>query len=48
RKEYLWCSKNYSSISHHTGIFLGNELVEIVEKIGPEKLAAVVFDNGSN
>ncbi|CAG8851759.1 9635_t:CDS:1, partial [Racocetra persica] len=48
RKEYLWCSKNYSSISHHIGAFLRNELVEIVEKIVSEKLAAVVSDNGSN
>ncbi|CAB5359941.1 unnamed protein product [Rhizophagus irregularis] len=40
RKEYLWCSKNYSDISHHTGAFLGNEIIKIVDDIGPEKVAA--------
>jgi hypothetical protein len=47
RKEYLWCSKDYSGVSH-TGIFLGEELIKIVEEIGPEKLAAVVSDNAAN
>lgn len=45
RKEYLWLSKNYSNIPHHTGTFLGNEIIKIVDKIGPEKLAAVVSDH---
>jgi len=45
RDEYLWCSKNYSDIPHHTGVFLGNEIIKIVDDIGPEKLAAVVSDN---
>ena len=45
RKEYLWCTKNYSEISHHTGAFLGEEIISIVDNIGPEKLAAVVSDN---
>ncbi len=45
RREYLWCSKNYSDIPHHTGAFLGVEIIKIVEKIGPEKLCAVVSDN---
>ena len=43
--EYLWCSKNYSDISHHIGAFLGDEVIKIVNDIGPEKLAAVVSDN---
>ena len=45
RKEYLWCSKNYSDVSHHTGAFLGGEIIKIVDNIGPERLAAVVSDN---
>lgn len=45
RKEYLWCSKNYSDVPHHTGTFLGNEIIKIIDDIGPEKLAAVVSDN---
>ena len=45
RDEYLWCSKNYSDIPHHTGAFLGDEVIKIVNDIGPEKLAAVVSDN---
>ena len=45
RKEYLWCTKNYSEISHHTGAFLGEEIISIVDNIGPKKLAAVVSDN---
>jgi|SRR3989337_1596718 len=48
RKEYLWSSKNYSNIPHHTGIFLGEEIIKIVEDIGPEKLAAIVSDNAPN
>ena len=45
RKEYLWLTENYSDIPYHTGAFLGNEIIKIVENIGPEKLAAVVSDN---
>ena len=48
RKEYLWLSENYSDIPHHTGEFLGEELIKIVENIGSEKLAAVVSDHASN
>jgi Protein of unknown function (DUF 659) len=47
RKEYLWLSKNYSDV-FHTGAFLGDELIKVVENIGPEKLAGVVSDNASN
>ncbi|CAB4432262.1 unnamed protein product [Rhizophagus irregularis] len=43
--KYLWCSKNYSDVSHHTGAFLGNEIIKIVDDIDPEKVAAVVSDN---
>ncbi|CAB4495996.1 unnamed protein product [Rhizophagus irregularis] len=45
RKEYLWCSKDYSNVPHHTGAFLGDEIIKIVNNIGPERLAAVVSDN---
>lgn len=48
RKEYLWLAKDYSDISHHTGAFLGGEIIEVVKNIGPEKLAAVVSDNAPN
>jgi len=44
RKEYLWCSKDYSNVPH-TGAFFGDELIKIVKDIGPEKLGAVVSDN---
>jgi hypothetical protein len=44
RKEYLWCTKDYSDVSH-TGEFFGDELIKIVKDIGPEKLGAVVSDN---
>jgi|GEM_PF-1010360 len=47
RKEFLWCSKDYSGNSH-TGAFLGEEIIKIVDEIGPEKLAAVVSDNAAN
>ncbi|CAG8685603.1 7656_t:CDS:2, partial [Funneliformis caledonium] len=45
QKEYLWYSKNYSDISHHTGVFLGDEFIKIVDEIGSEKLVVVVLDN---
>jgi hypothetical protein len=45
RKEYLWLSKDYSNIAHHTGAFFGDEIIKAVKKIGPKKLAAVVSDN---
>ncbi|CAB4443081.1 unnamed protein product [Rhizophagus irregularis] len=45
RKEYLWCSKNYSNVPHHTGVFLGEKIIKIVDDIGPERLATVVSDN---
>ncbi|RIA90243.1 hypothetical protein C1645_823654 [Glomus cerebriforme] len=45
RREYLWYSKNYSDVPHHTGAFLGNELIKIVNDIGSEKLVTVVSDN---
>ncbi|CAG8822256.1 22299_t:CDS:2, partial [Cetraspora pellucida] len=48
RKEYLWSSKNYSSVSHHTGQFLGEEIINVVEDIDPEKIAAIVSDNAAN
>ncbi|CAG8720745.1 21939_t:CDS:2, partial [Cetraspora pellucida] len=47
-KEYLWSSKNYSNISHHTGQFLDKEIINVVEDIGPEKIATIVSDNAAN
>ncbi|CAG8703599.1 23206_t:CDS:2, partial [Racocetra persica] len=47
-KEYLWFSKNYANIPHHTGIFLDKEIIKIIEDIGSEKIAVVVSDNGAN
>ncbi|CAG8824512.1 4719_t:CDS:1, partial [Racocetra persica] len=47
-KEYLWSSKNYSSVSHHTGQFLGEEIINIIEDIGSEKIAMIVSDNVAN
>jgi hypothetical protein len=32
----------------HTGEFLASEISEIIEKIGPDKFAAIVTDNASN
>ncbi|CAG8473361.1 4581_t:CDS:2 [Ambispora leptoticha] len=48
RKEFLWASKNYSGVPHHTGAFLGEEIIKVVEDIGPEKIAAIVSDNAAN
>ncbi|GES95339.1 ribonuclease H-like domain-containing protein [Rhizophagus clarus] len=36
---------DYSNVTRHTGAFFGDEIIKIVEEIGPEKLAAVVSDN---
>ncbi|CAG8784573.1 8378_t:CDS:1, partial [Racocetra persica] len=47
-KKYLWSSKNYSSVPHHTSQFLGEEIINIVKDIGPEKIAAIVSDNAAN
>ncbi|CAG8786901.1 3795_t:CDS:2, partial [Cetraspora pellucida] len=40
-KEYLWSSNNYSNIFHHTGEFLDEEIIKVVEDISPEKIAAI-------
>ncbi|CAG8735021.1 21664_t:CDS:1 [Racocetra persica] len=53
-KEYLWASKNYSSIpyytgvSHYTSVFFDKEIIKIVEEIGPEKIAMIISDNATN
>ncbi|RIA89940.1 hypothetical protein C1645_824063 [Glomus cerebriforme] len=44
-KEYFWCLKNYSDIFHHTGAFFDDEIIKIVNEIGPKKLAVIVSDN---
>ena len=36
------------SIDHHTGEFLAEEILKVVEKIGPKKIIALVTDNASN
>ena len=32
----------------HTGLFLANEIEEVIKKIGPEKFSAIVTDAGAN
>ena len=46
-KEYLWCLKNLSDESH-TGLFLANEIEEVITKIRPEKFSAIVMNAGAN
>lgn len=47
KKEYLYCLKDYSE-EHHTGQFLAEEIISILNKVGPKKFIAIVSDNGSN
>ena len=47
RKEYLYSLQNFSS-DHHTTEFLTNKIDEIIQKIGPEKIGAIVSDNAAN
>jgi len=47
RQEYLYSLQNFSS-EHHTTEFLINKIDEIITKIGPNKIGAIVSDNASN
>ncbi|CAG8814060.1 36292_t:CDS:2, partial [Gigaspora margarita] len=47
RKEYLISLKNYSAQSH-TEEFLANEILDVVDKLGFDKFAAVVTDTATN
>lgn len=47
REEYLYSLQNFSS-DHHTTEFLTNKIDEIIQKIGSEKIGAIVSDNAAN
>src|SRR6266496_5783777 len=46
-KEYLYSLQNFSS-DHHTAKFLTKQIDEIIMKIGPNKISAIVLDNAAN
>ena len=46
-KEYLYSLQNFSS-DHHTAEFLTKQINEIIMKIGPNKISAIVSDNATN
>src|SRR6266496_1402987 len=47
RKEYLYSLQNFSS-DHHTAEFLTKQINEIIMKIGPNKISAIVSNNAAN
>ena len=47
RKEYLYKLADLSE-SSHTGNYLSEVIGEVIEKIGPNKISAIVSDNASN
>src|SRR6266496_2701646 len=47
RKEYLYSLQNFSS-DHHTAKFLTKQINEIIMKIGPNKISAIISDNAAN
>ena len=47
RKEYLFQLKDLSEDSH-TGEYLAKVIGEVIEKVGPNKISAMVSDNASN
>ncbi|CAG8708244.1 1015_t:CDS:2 [Cetraspora pellucida] len=47
RKEYLISLCNYSSESY-TSNFIASEIVDIIERIGPQKFAAIITDSAAN
>ncbi|CAG8857144.1 17231_t:CDS:1, partial [Gigaspora margarita] len=47
QKEYLISLKNYSA-QFHMGEFLANEILDVVDKLGSDKFAAVVIDAAAN
>ena len=47
RKEYLYSLQNFSS-DHHTAEFLTDKIDEMIQKVGPKKIGAIVSDNAAN
>jgi hypothetical protein len=47
RKEYLIGLRDYS-LESHTDEFLTNEISNIIEQLGSDKMAVIVTDNASN
>ncbi|CAB5373801.1 unnamed protein product [Rhizophagus irregularis] len=47
REQYLYALHDYSG-DHHTGDFLASQITDIIKKIGPEKVFALVTDNAAN
>lgn len=47
RKEYLYKLVDLSDYSH-TSDYLANVIGEVIEKIGSNKISAIVSDNASN
>lgn len=47
REEYLYSLQNFSS-EHHTTEFLTNKIDEMIQKIGPKKIGAIVSNNAAN
>ena len=45
--EYLYKLDDLSSNSH-TGLYLASKIKEIMEKIGPRRITAIVSDSGAN
>jgi len=46
-KEYIHSLKNFSKNSH-TGEFLKNEIIKVIEEVGAEKFCSIVSDHASN
>lgn len=46
RKEYIHSVQNLSKHSH-TGNFLANKIIEVIEDVGPTKFSGIVSDNAS-
>lgn len=47
REEYLYKLQDLSEHSH-TGNYIAEVIGEVIEKIGPNKILAIVSDNASN
>lgn len=47
REEYLYKLQDLSEHSH-TGNYVAEVIGEIIERIGPNKISAIVSDNASN
>ncbi|CAB5377283.1 unnamed protein product [Rhizophagus irregularis] len=47
QEQYFYALHNYSG-DHHTGDFLASQITDIIKKIGPEKVSALVTDNAAN